>query len=121
VCDRFSTVNNVVPKTTGFEIEEGPGDGTVPLWSATRGGTLESVTVDNKHMTLPLDGKAIKASIDKISFWTAITPRLLISAGEISKGLTSMPLTRERFVESLENMDDQPLPLETFTSMLFLA
>jgi hypothetical protein len=121
VCDRFSTVNNVIPKTTGFEIEEGPGDGTVPLWSATRGGTLESVTVDQKHMTLPTDGKAIKAAIDKISAWTAITPRLLINNGEIDKTQILMPLTRDSFIESLENMDDKPLSLGTFTSMLFLG
>jgi len=121
VCDRFSTVNNMVPKTAGFEIEEGPGDGTVPLWSATRGGTLESVTVDQKHMTLPLDSKAIKATIDKISAWTAITPRLLIDTGEIDKAQVSIPLTRDSFIESLENMDDKPLPLGTFTSMLFLG
>ena len=124
VCDRFSTVYNMVPKTAGFEIEDGPGDGTVPLWSATRGGTLESVTVDQKHMTLPLDSKSIKAAIDKISAWTAITPKLLIETaevGEIDKTQVSILLTRDSFVESLENMDDKPLPLGTFTSMLFLG
>ncbi|MBP1735070.1 MAG: hypothetical protein H6Q53_1357, partial [Deltaproteobacteria bacterium] len=124
VCDRFSTVYNMVPKTAGFEIEDGPGDGTVPLWSATRGGTLESVTVDQKHMTLPLDSKSIKAAIEKISAWTAITPKLLIETaevGEIDKTQVSILLTRDSFVESLENMDDKPLPLGTFTSMLFLG
>jgi pimeloyl-ACP methyl ester carboxylesterase len=121
ICDLFSTVNNLVPKMSGFEIEEGPGDGTVPLWSATAGGTLETMSVNQKHMTLPLDGKAIKATIDKVSAWTAITPKLLIDTGEIDKAQASIPLTRNSFVESLEKMDDKPLPLGTFTSMLFLG
>jgi hypothetical protein len=121
VCDTFNTVTSLVPKTGGFEIEEGPGDGTVPLWSATAGGTLESVTVNQKHMTLPLDGKAIKATINKISAWTTIKPELLLDTGELNKTLISMTLSRDSFIESLENMDDKPLPLGTFTSMLFLG
>jgi hypothetical protein len=121
VCDLFPTVNNLMPKTSGFEIEEGPGDGTVPLWSATQGGMLESVTVNQKHMALPMDGKTIKAAIDKISFWIAAQPKLLITTGEVDKALKSMPLTRDNFIESLENMDDKPLPLGIFMSMLFLG
>ena len=121
VSDLFNTVNNLVPKKSGFEIEEGPGDGTVPLWSATYGGTLESVTVIQKHMTLPMDGRAIKATIDRISHWTAIKPKLLINTGDLKKAYPPLPLTRDDFVESLENMEDRPLPLETYTSLLFLG
>jgi hypothetical protein len=32
-----------------------------------------------------------------------------------------MPQSRESFIESIENMDDTPLPLGTFTNMLFLG
>jgi hypothetical protein len=121
VCDLFDTVNNLIPKTGGFDIECGPGDGTVPLWSATAEGKLESVTVNQKHMTLPLDEKTIRATIDKVSDWTKLKPKILLDMGEIDKALTSMPLSRDSFIESLENMDDKPLPLGTFTSMLFLG
>ena len=85
------------------------------------GGTLESVTVNQKHMTLPLDGKAIRATIDRVSDWTKLKPKILLDTGEIDKALTSLPLTRDTFIESLENMDETPLPLGTFTSMLFLG
>lgn len=121
VCDLFSTANNLVPKASGFEVEEGPGDGTVPLWSATRGGTLESVTVHQKHMTLPMDGKAITAAIDRISYWTSIKPKLILNTGEIDNTLKQTSLVRDTFIESLENMDDMPLPLGTFVNMLFLG
>ena len=93
----------------------------MPLWSATYGGTLESVTVIQKHMTLPMDGRAIKATIDRISDWTAIKPKLLINTGDLKKAYPPLPLTRDDFVESLENMEDRPLPLETYTSLLFLG
>lgn len=121
VCDLFSTVNNLIPTTAGFDREEGPGDGTVPLWSATREGTLESIPVDQKHMTLPLDSKAIKATIDRVSDWTSLKPKMLLDIGEIDKTLLSMPPSRDSFIESLENMDDKPLSIGTFTSMLFLG
>jgi hypothetical protein len=72
-------------------------------------------------MTLPLDGKAIRATIDMVSDWTKLKPKILLDTGEIDKALTSMPLSRDTFIESLENMDETPLPLGTFTSMLFLG
>ena len=121
VCDLFNTVNNLVPKPGGFEIEEGPGDGTVPLSSSTAGGTLESVMVNQKHMTLPLDGKAIRTTIDRVSDWIKIKPEIFLDTGEIDKALGSTPLSRDSFIESLEYMDDKPLPLGTFTKMLFLG
>jgi hypothetical protein len=121
VCDLFNTVNNLIPKPGGFEIEEGPGDGTVLLSSSTAGGTLESVMVNQKHMTLPLDGKAIRATIDRVSHWIKIKPEILLDTGEIDNALPSMPLSRDSFIESLEYMDDKPLPLGTFTKMLFLG
>jgi|GEM_PF-383410 len=121
VSDVFSTVHNLVPKASSFETEEGPGDGTVPLWSATYGGTLESVTVTQRHMTLPMDSMTIKATINKISMWTAIKPKLIICTGNIDTALRPILLTRDTFLESLENMDDRPLPIETFVNMLFLG
>lgn len=121
VCDLFSTVTNLVPTSNGFDIEEGPGDGTVPLWSATMGGTLPSIAVDERHMTLPLDGKAIRATIDKISEWTALRPRVLLNGSDREKSVKPVPLSRDIFIESLENMDKTPLPLGMFTSMLFLG
>jgi hypothetical protein len=72
-------------------------------------------------MILPLDGKAIRATIDRVSDWTKLKPKILLDTGEIDKVLASLPLTRDTFIESLENMDDTPLPLETFASMLFLG
>lgn len=121
VCDLFSTVTNLVHNTDGFEAEEGPGDGTVPLWSATFGGTLETCTVNQKHMTLPLDVKAIRKTIERVMELTSLKPELILDIGEIDKTFSMAPSSRERFVESLENMDDAPVSLGTFTSMLFLA
>jgi hypothetical protein len=120
-CDLYNTVNNLVQKTGGFEIEEGPGDGIVPLWSATLGGTLETVTVNQKHMTLPLDNEAIKATIESVSKWTSLQPHLLLDMGKIDEAFTSVPSSRDNLLDSLENMEDKPVPLGTLISMLFLA
>jgi pimeloyl-ACP methyl ester carboxylesterase len=121
VCDLFSTVSNLMRGSRGFEVEEGPGDGTVSLWSATFGGMLESATVSQKHIMLPLDSTAIRKTIEKISEWTALAPNTLYEMGDIDKAITSVPSSRDNFIESLENMDEKPIPLGTLTGMLFLA
>jgi hypothetical protein len=121
VCDLFNTVSNLIPAAAGFRAEEGPGDGTVPLWSATANFSLESITVNEKHVTLPIDSRAISATTDKISHWTGLKPRLLLEAGEVNRVFASPPGTRDAFIESLEEMDDKPLTLGTFLSMLFLS
>lgn len=121
VSDVFPTVNTMMPKAGGFEVEEGPGDGTVPLWSATCGGTLRSFTVREKHATLPLNRKVVRAIIEQISAWTGLKPSLLLDVGGDEMVLKPQIQSADSYIRSLENMDREPLPVGTLASLLFLG
>jgi hypothetical protein len=63
VGDRAATVVGVDVRDGVLVPETGPGDGVVPLASATAGGDLPSVRLDVQHATMPLEGDAIAATL----------------------------------------------------------
>jgi pimeloyl-ACP methyl ester carboxylesterase len=121
VCDRRTTVTDLRHPGNTWETETGPGDGTVPLWSATAGGKIETVVVNEQHMTLPLDGSAIRHTIDRIGAWTSLEARTIPDFAALDKIIGAPPADRNALVEALEAMDETPLPLGVLKSMMFLA
>jgi hypothetical protein len=71
-------------------------------------------------MTLPLDGQAIKATVERISRWTGLNVELSIDFGPLDPSISSPLPTRETFLQDLENMDDEPFPMRTFADLMFL-
>jgi pimeloyl-ACP methyl ester carboxylesterase len=101
----------------------GPGDGTVPLWSATASGDLSHALVGASHIALPLDGDAIRITIDQIQSWLAATTksrslRAPIRIPELARVDVTRDADRSRLLASLERIDEATITLGQYVAMM---
>ena len=123
VCTTRNTTGTVVVREDGSidYSDTVAGDGTVPARSALNAGKLlsQSDEVNEGHMTLPLDGKAIEHTIDwigqKFGVSSAKSPsRAWPAAPEIR-----LPKSREDLMRRLEAEDE--LTLGDFVALISLV
>ena len=123
VCDTQTTVTDLRYAGGAWEEEMGPGDGTVPLWSAVPKdpkGKLEIAVVDEGHMTMPLNGVAIGKVLERIGSWTGLAARTAPAFTAAPRCTMPSP-DRASLMEAMERMDETPLSLGFLKTLMFLA
>jgi pimeloyl-ACP methyl ester carboxylesterase len=101
--------------------ENVPGDGTVSARSALNAGKLllQSHEVDEGHMTLPLDGKAIGHTLDWIGRQFGAAPAKSSSRAWPDAPEVRLPAGREDLIHRLEAEDE--LTLGDFVALISLV
>jgi pimeloyl-ACP methyl ester carboxylesterase len=122
-CTKKSTLGRVVVREDGSidYSETVGGDGTVTTRSALNADKLLSrgQEVDERHMTLPLDGKAIQHSIDWIAKQFAVGSIRSSSRDWPAAPEICCPSSREELIRHLEA--DDGLTLGDLVALLSLA
>lgn len=112
-------------------VEFGPGDGTVPFWSATADSTIPSrISYHGLHRSLPLDAEVIRLTIARIQEWAGLgdedSAKALAGSDERERGgegallpsPSEGPADRESLLAQLEEIDFRPLPVGTVTALM---
>ncbi len=97
VCSSKDTIVNASVVDGEILMEHGPGDSTVPTWSATAANpsdplqtALPFVEVSQSHATLPLDREAISHAVEQVGRWhhgDAFTGRLRLPDVSVARVL----------------------------------
>ncbi|HEV8322620.1 MAG TPA: alpha/beta fold hydrolase [Myxococcota bacterium] len=113
VCHSKTTTVDVSVHDGEIEPDAGPGDGTVPAESATFGGAIHDVVVVNQdHSTLPLDGPAIDAVVNRIGAWVhGRAWGSTFSVGRLPVLDRTAPRDRDVFLSRLEDVDRKALSI----------
>jgi pimeloyl-ACP methyl ester carboxylesterase len=129
VSQALSTITKVVLTENGLETVAGPGDGVVPIGSATYGGSLPCDYVVDNHCILPLSPEVVGLVIKRIHLWTGstepvanriveeVTAGVAALLGDARRDLLSVAsvlhqpqLTRERLLPCLPFLNPGPVP-----------
>ena len=123
VCTTRNTTGTVVVREDGSVDYSGTvaGDGTVSARSALNAGKLlsQSDEVDEGHMTLPLDGKAIEHTIDWIGRQFGVPPAKSSFRAWPAAPDIRLPNSREELMRRLEADDE--LTLGDFVALISLV
>ncbi|HET6201690.1 MAG TPA: alpha/beta fold hydrolase [Planctomycetota bacterium] len=121
VDDSHSTLTRVVATDGSWEGEEGPGDGSVPVASATAGGDIPSVRVRAGHVSLPFDGDAIRATVEQIGRWVHGSSYTFAGPlpGAGAEDLRASASRRE-LLARLEEPEVRPLSVADFAALAWL-
>lgn len=119
VSDTKPTLSMVTPNGNAWTEEEGPGDGTVPLWSALANGTIaDAASVDAEHVLLPLNPDAITKVLERIQTWVEVP-------GKLPPAFEALPtrkieLSREGMLEAVEGGEGNGISMEYLRCLLCL-
>ena len=123
VCTKKNTIGRVEVREDGSIDYSGivAGDGTVSAKSALNDGKLlaQSHEVDEGHVTLPFDGKAIEHTIDWIGRQFGVSPSKSLWSAWPDAPEICLPNSREDLMRRLENEDE--LTLGDFVAMISFA
>jgi hypothetical protein len=123
VCTTINTTGAIVVRDDGSVDYSGivAGDGTVPAKSALNASELlsHSIEVDQRHMTLPLDGKAIEHTVDWVGQQFGIPPKKSSSQAWPAAPEIRLPKSREELMRNLEADDE--LTLGDFVALISLV
>lgn len=122
ICTTRNTIGRVEVREDGSVDYSGSvaGDGTVPARSALNGGRLltQNREVNETHMTLPLDGKAIEYTIEWVRRQLGMTATRTSSRARPALPDIRLPGSREELVRHLETEDE--LTLGDFVALISL-
>jgi hypothetical protein len=122
ICTTKNTTDTIVIREdqSADYSDQVPGDSTVTVKSALNADKLlsQSYEVDQGHMTLPLDGKAIECTIDWIGNQFGRPPVKLKSFTWPTAPEIRLPQSREDLVRRLE--DDGQITLGDFVALISL-